>query len=129
MLFNLLFLFCVGSVFGYVLELLYRKIIRRKWITPGVFKGFYLPLYGIGLVICYLVYNIDISFVFKVIMLGVLLTFIELMCGLVFIKYFKMPLWDYSDNFCNYRGIICLKFSLYWGGYWYIFFVICFSYF
>ena len=114
MLFNYLFLFFVGSVFGYFLELIYRKLVMKKWIKPGVFKGIYLPLYGLGLVICYFVYNLNICFIFKLLLLVMLLTVIELICGVIFIKYFNIPLWDYSDNFLNFKGLICLKFSLYW---------------
>lgn len=115
MLFNYLFLFSVGSVLGFFLELFYRKIVEQKWLKPGVFKGIYLPLYGMGLCICYFVFNIHISFIFKVVLIVCLLTLIEFLCGMIFIKYFKIPLWDYSDKFLNYKGLICFEFSIYWG--------------
>lgn len=115
MLFNYLFLFCIGSILGFFLELIYRRIKENKWIKPGVFNGIYLPLYGMGLCICYFVYNLSISFILKLIMLVMFLTFIEFVCGLIFIKCFKIPLWDYSNNFLNYKGLICFKFSVYWG--------------
>jgi len=104
----------IGSVLGFFLELLYRKITQNKWIKPGVFKGIYLPLYGLGLVICYFVYNLDVNIVLKLILIGNLLTLIEFICGVVFIKYFKINMWDYSNNFLNYKGLICFKFSVYW---------------
>ena len=47
-------------------------------------------------------------------MLGLILTLIELMCGLIFIWYFKLDLWDYEKNCCNYKGLVCLKFSVCW---------------
>lgn len=104
----------IGSVLGFFLELLYRKITQNKWIKPGVFKGIYLPLYGLGLVICYFVYNLDVNIVLKLILIGNLLTLIEFICGVVFIKCFKINLWDYRNNFLNYKGLICFKFSIYW---------------
>ncbi len=115
MLFNYLFIFMMGSVLGYFLELFYRRIVMKKWVKPGVFKGVYLPLYGMGLCVCYLFYNLDLNFIFKVLFIVLFLTLLELLCGLIFIKYFKVPLWDYSCNFLNYRGLICFKFSVYWG--------------
>jgi len=115
MLFNYMFLFMVGSIGGYFLELFYRKIINNKWIKPGVFKGIYLPLYGMGLCICYFSYNLDTNIIFKLLLCVSLLTFIELLCGVIFIKFFNIPLWDYSNNKYNYKGLVCLKFSLYWG--------------
>ena len=115
MLFNYLFIFMIGSIGGYILELLYRRIMLGKWIKPGVFYGLYLPLYGLGLCICYFFYNLDIHLFFKIVFTVILLSLIELICGLIFIKYFKIPLWDYSRNKFNYRGLICFKYSVYWG--------------
>lgn len=112
MLFHYLFL--IGSLGGFFLELFYRKIVFKKWIKPGVFKGFYLPLYGMGLSICYWCYTLEIPLVFKLILVMISLTLIEFICGLIFIKGLKIPLWDYSNNFLNYRGLICMKFSIYW---------------
>lgn len=112
MLFHYLFL--IGSIGGFFLELFYRKIIFNKWIKPGVFKGCYLPLYGMGLVICYFCYLLSMSVIFKLVLVMFLLTFIELMCGVIFIKKLRIPLWDYSNEFFNYKGIICLKYSISW---------------
>ena len=112
MLFHYFYFIC--SIGGFFLELLYRKYKFNKWIKPGVFKGFYLPLYGLGLVICYLCYKLPILFILKLLLAGILLTLIELICGVIFIKKYKIPLWDYSTNFGNYKGLICVKFSLIW---------------
>ena len=114
MLFNYLFIFMIGSLFGYLLELFYRRILFGKWIKPGVFYGFYLPLYGVGLCMCYFVYNLDICLLFKIVFITLFLSLIEFICGLIFIKYFQLPLWDYSRNKFNYNGLVCLKYSLYW---------------
>ena len=51
---SLAFLFFVGSTFGWVLELLFRRFFssnnpERKWIDPGFCVGPDLPLYGSGL--------------------------------------------------------------------------------
>lgn len=115
MLFHYLFVFMVGSVYGYFLELLYRRIMLGKWIKPGVFYGIYLPLYGMGLCICYFVYCLNVYLIVKIILVTIFLTFIELLCGLIFIKYFKLKLWNYERNSFNYKGLICLKFSVCWG--------------
>ena len=104
----------LGSVLGFLFELFYRRILFGKWIKPGVFYGVYLPLYGIGLCICYFVYNLNVYFICKIVLATLLLSFIELICGIIFIKYFKLPLWDYSRNKFNYKGLVCLKYSLCW---------------
>ena len=49
----LAFLFYIGSIAGWVLELFFRKIVcsEHKWINPGFLTGPYLPLYGFGCII------------------------------------------------------------------------------
>ena len=59
-LLKLCFLFFVGSVSGWVAELLFRRFLssanpERKWINPGFCIGPYLPLYGVGLCLLYLI--------------------------------------------------------------------------
>ena len=56
---TLAFLFFIGSVFGWVLELFFRKFFsgsnpEHKWINPGFCTGPYLPIYGFGLCALYL---------------------------------------------------------------------------
>ena len=60
LLFELCFLFFIGSVSGWVAELFYRRFFSdanpgRKWINPGFCTGPYLPLYGVGLGLVYLI--------------------------------------------------------------------------
>lgn len=44
---TLAFLFFIGSIIGWLMELVFRKIISSgKWINPGFLVGPYLPLYG-----------------------------------------------------------------------------------
>ena len=48
----LAFLFFVGSLTGWVLELFYRRFVsQKKWVNPGFLSGPYLPIYGFGLVL------------------------------------------------------------------------------
>lgn len=60
----LAFLFCIGSLAGWVLEVFYRRFFssanpERKWINPGFCTGPYLPLYGSGLCILYLLASLE----------------------------------------------------------------------
>ena len=47
------FLFFIGSLFGWVLELFYRRPIEGRWMNPGFLTGPYLPIYGFGLCTLY----------------------------------------------------------------------------
>ena len=60
----LAFLFFVGSVSGWVLELIFRRFFssanpERKWINPGFCTGPYVPLYGCGLCIMFLIVSLE----------------------------------------------------------------------
>lgn len=124
----LAFLFFIGSVFGWVLELFYRRFFsganpERKWINPGFCVGPYLPLYGSGLCILFLLalleehINIENAVVRKLVLflaMAVMMTVIEYIAGIVSLKYFNLRLWDYRSEWGNIQGIICPKFSLAW---------------
>ncbi len=125
------FLFFVGSLFGWVLELLFRRFLstnnpERKWINPGFLMGPYLPLYGFGLVFLFLMSFLPyigfdslseltwLQTLSCILAMGVMMTVIEYIAGIIFIKRMHVKLWDYSKEFGNIKGIICPKFSLIW---------------
>lgn len=124
----LAFLFFIGSVFGWVLELFYRRFFsganpERKWINPGFCVGPYLPLYGSGLCILFLLalleehISIENAVVRKLVLflaMAVMMTVIEYIAGIVSLKYFNLRLWDYRSEWGNIQGVICPKFSLAW---------------
>ena len=55
-------LFVIGSVTGYIIELLFRRFVSQKrWVNPGFMVGPYIPLYGFGTVILYGISNIPLD--------------------------------------------------------------------
>lgn len=124
----LAFLFFVGSVLGWVLELFFRRFIsaanpERKWINPGFCVGPYVPLYGFGLCILYLLASLeekipirspDLRKTVLFLVMAVAMTAIEYIAGVLALKVIKVRLWDYSGEWANLQGIICPKFSLAW---------------
>ncbi len=125
---ELAFLFFMGSVSGWILEVLFRRFIshanpERKWINPGFCTGPYLPLYGVGLCLLYLIASLEkwnfVESLFwnKVILLAgmaICMTIIEYIAGILALKIMKVRLWDYTNAWGNIQGIICPKFSLIW---------------
>ena len=116
---TLAFLFFVGSLLGWVLELLFRNIVNRrdKWINPGFCTGPYLPIYGFGLCTLYLLAGLERYGLSKLVLflaMAVGMTLIEYIAGLFCLKYFKVMLWDYSDLWGNVQGLICPLFSFFW---------------
>lgn len=122
------YLFFIGSMFGWVLELFYRKFISaanpdRRWINPGFCIGPYVPLYGFGLALLYLLAKfgndsgLDVSIASHIVLftiMAIFMTVIEYIAGIICFKWLKLRLWDYSKEWGNIQGIICPKFSLYW---------------
>lgn len=125
---TLAYLFFIGSVSGWILEVFYRRFLssanpERKWINPGACTGPYLPLYGCGLCILYILARLE-GTVFPTVTLwsrialfvtmAVSMTAIEYIAGILSLKVAKMRLWDYSEQWGNVQGIICPLFSLIW---------------
>ncbi len=114
--FELAFLFMVGSVGGWVIELFFRRFFSmKKWINPGFLNGPYLPMYGLGTLLLYGACFIPLPRWALVLLLLVALTLLEYITGLIFIKGMKIRLWDYSRRWGNIQGIICPLFSVLWG--------------
>ena len=124
----LAFLFFIGSVVGWCIEVIFRRFFsnknpERRWINPGFCTGPYLPLYGSGLCLLYLIASQEKyltgfstagarALLFAA--MAISMTAIEYIAGLYSLKVSKVRLWDYSDQWGNIQGIICPKFSLAW---------------
>ena len=116
------FLFFVGSVLGWCLEVLFRRFCTAKrWLNPGFLTGPCLPLYGFGLAGLFGISLIPIhtgmawlDALLIILIMGVVMTVIEYIAGLIFIKGMKIKLWDYTNRWGNIQGIICPLFSLFW---------------
>jgi uncharacterized membrane protein len=125
----LAFLFSIGSMLGWGLEVLYRRFLspsnpERRWINPGFCTGPWLPLYGSGLCILFLLSGLDrydltgrpwADRLLMLLAMLICMTAIEYIAGILCIKVAKIRLWNYSNSWGNIQGIICPAFSLAWG--------------
>lgn len=136
-----LFLFLMGSVLGYGLEVLFRRMFTaKKWVNPGFMRGPWLPLYGFGVVIMFTVilllldslpsfsfYNPlgfydflesesgpSVADLLPISIMTCAMILLEFLAGLIFVKGFKVKLWDYTNMKGNLMGIICPQFNLIW---------------
>ena len=120
---TLCLLFIVGGSCGWGIELFFRRFAHKKWVNPGFLVGPCLPLYGTGVVFLFIICSFDYSFiesevwrdVFVIALITVVMTLIEYITGLIFIKGLKVKLWDYSKRPGNIQGIICPLFTFFWG--------------
>lgn len=113
----LVFIFFLGSTFGWVLELFWRRIYHGKWVNPGFLVGPYLPIYGLSLTLMtgmhILFESINMDAIYQYILMGLSITLIELIGGLIFLKQ-GVRLWDYRDRKFNFKGVICPLFTIIW---------------
>ena len=118
-----LFLFCTCATAGWCLEVVYRAFRHHKVVNPGFLTGCCLPIYGMGGTILYFLSEmkfrtlpneyVRVAVILLIAM--VIMTLIELVGGIIAVKYFRVRLWDYSGEWMNFQGVICPKFSLIWG--------------
>ena len=111
------FIFILGSLIGWVIELIFRRLYYGKLVNPGFLVGPYLPIYGFGLLSLTIMHivltNLNLHPVVIILLMGIVMTLIELIGGLLCLKQ-KVKLWDYSDRWLNYKGIICPLYSAIW---------------
>lgn len=122
-LFEYLFLYCVCATAGWLIEVVYRGFRHHKVVNPGFLTGCCLPLYGVGGSVLYFLSGLKLRFlpneyvrVAVILLLAMaVMTLIELVGGWISVKFFHIRLWDYSGEWMNYKGLICPKFSVFWG--------------
>ena len=122
------YLFFLGSLLGWGIEVIYRRFFskvnpERNWINPGFCVGPYLPLYGTGLCVLYAMANLGTKLgltdsigtrLLLFLLMALSMTVIEYIAGMMALKWFKLRLWDYTNEWANLNGLICPRFSLYW---------------
>lgn len=120
----LTFLFAVGGLSGWVLEVFYRRYVSQKhWVNPGFLTGPCLPLYGWSLCILYLLAQTEPRLpvsnpiprkILLFLLMAAAITALEFAVGELMLHTIHIRLWDYTGRFGNIRGIICPQYSFYW---------------
>jgi uncharacterized membrane protein len=106
--------FTIYSFLGYLMESTYVSILQRKWISSGLLKGPFIPLYGIGACILMIsspyIHQPFLSFLLG----GSLMTLLEYITSLFIERVFHKKCWDYSKHHFQYQGRICLFYFITW---------------
>ena len=124
---EVLWLFMIYSLLGWGIEVVYHAVTLGVVVNRGFLNGPVCPVYGCG-VICVLGvikkagesmgYSGNIETASPAVLFVVGITFataIELIAGAALDKLFHARWWDYSREKFNFKGYICLKFSIIWG--------------
>lgn len=117
-LFIIFWLFIIGSVLGYIFEMIV-VLFQKGYFESrqGLIYGPFTPVYGIGLVIYYLILDkINIKGKTKIFFITMVLGGItEYICSYVQEKVFGTISWDYSNLIFNINGRTSLLHCIYWG--------------
>lgn len=110
-------LFFFYSAAGWCLESMYCSIGEKRFVNRGFLTGPLCPIYGTAaLVLIILIYNPFRDNPLAVFVLGIILCdIVEFITSYIMEKLFSARWWDYTYEFMNIGGRICLKHTLYWG--------------
>ncbi|MGL4109536.1 putative ABC transporter permease [Clostridium sp. LP20] len=112
----LAYVFVLYSFLGWVLEEVYCLVITKHFKEDGFLFGPFKPMYGF--VIAILVYAVNVlrTSGFALLALFIVVpTLIEYISGYGLRKIFNKDYWNYSHIKFNYKGLVCMRFSVYWG--------------
>ncbi len=114
--YEVVWVFIVYAFLGWCTEVAYAALDTGRFVNRGFLNGPVCPIYGCGVVIVVslltpLKENLAILFLGSVI----LTTLLELVVGWGLETLFHHQWWDYSMYPFNFKGYICLKFSIFWG--------------
>ena len=114
----------IYAFFGWLIEVSYYLYKTKTFVNRGFLNGPFVPIYGLSLISLHLLlFHIFENFspVTWVMILSVFIfiivigTLFELIGGMILFNVFEARWWDYSDQPFNYKGYVCLPFSLIWG--------------
>ncbi len=109
-------LFFATAFAGWLWEVLLYLITAHTFVNRGVYKGPYLPIYGIGCVILILLLHRLRKHPMAVFALScVLCTTLEYFSGMWLEWKWGVRWWDYSGHLCNVNGHVCLTSSAAFG--------------
>ncbi|MBP5180159.1 MAG: putative ABC transporter permease [Clostridiales bacterium] len=115
--YDICWFFVVYSLAGWIIEVIFHATVKGKVVNRGFLNGPVCPVYGFGMIMVLVIYNlIGIDNAFVIFLEGlVFTTLIELFAGFILDKFFHARWWDYSKMPLNLNGYICAGFSIIWG--------------
>lgn len=111
-----LFFFYFYCFFGWCFESAYVSVRNKKLINRGFLRGPFLPLYGCGAIMMFVVsmpFQENVILTYFAGCVGA--TALEYVTGIVMEALFNVRYWDYSDKKFNFQGQICLSSTIAWG--------------
>ena len=114
--YQFVYLFFAYSFLGWLGEVITTAVRKRRYQDRGVFNGPLCILYGVGgLTISFTLGELHESWFFLFALSTIYTTVLEWVAGHILERTSGTRWWDYSDEWFNLDGYICLGASLLWG--------------
>jgi uncharacterized membrane protein len=108
--------FLIYCFIGWICEEIYCSVSAKKIVNRGFLHGPYLPIYGFGAMTVLFLLDPFINNILLLFVAGMIATsMIEYLGSFFLEKIFHIKLWDYSKNFLNINGRVCLLNSTLFG--------------
>lgn len=109
-IYNLICIFFIASVIGWIYEMIFYKITENILENRGFLYGPYVPVYGFGAVLIIVLLkrfrkNPIALFIGIMIVTGIL----EYIVGEFMLSVWHKRWWDYTGLFLNIKGHVCLR--------------------
>lgn len=117
-LIKIFWIFIIGSVLGYIIEMIVGLVQNGHFVSrKGLLYGPFIQVYGVGLVVYYLVISrIKNNGLIKIFILSMILGgTVEYLFSFFQENWFGTVSWDYSNLWFNINGRTSLLHCLYWG--------------
>lgn len=110
------YVFVIFSFLGWVSEVVYKWFDSKKLINRGFLFGPVCPIYGFSILLIFL-FLLRFKKYHLILFIGssILISSLELLTGIILERLFKQKWWTYSSYRFNFKGYICLRFSILWG--------------
>ena len=113
---EVVYIFFIYGFLGWCLEVVYAAFDDGMFVNRGFLAGPICPIYGVGVLIVSVTLNFLRDHIVLLFFASIALaTLLELVVGWVLERFFDQKWWDYSHRKFNFKGYICLTFSLVWG--------------
>lgn len=124
------YIFFFGCMLGWSIEFFFRRFKKankeKLWYNPGFLTGPWLPVYGFGALVLFVISFCEQYFIgsgscgilyygLMFLVMALVMTAVEYAAGKIFICGMHIRLWNYSKEWGNIQGIVCPKFTLFWG--------------
>ena len=109
-------MFLIYSFLGWCAEVVFVALDTKQFDNRGFLRGPVCPIYGVGItLILFCLKPFTENWIVLFIISVIFTTVLELVVGIFLKKCFHHEWWNYSQFRFNFRGYICLRFSLLWG--------------